>query len=82
MLKGQSQKKSIVYLLSGLLVVLVFTTGYFYKQSKCYQKHNRELIIQNDSIIGVNINLTDELETRQSNSKEGSIANIKTGRSK
>lgn len=53
-----SRKGSILLLVLVLAIVMLTTAGsYLYSQNRYYKKANRELIIQNDSIISVNIKL-------------------------
>ena len=82
MSKADLFKKIIIYLFAGMLAILVIATGFLYQQKTFFQKQNRELIIQNDSIVGVNINLTNALETKESISKGHPIVNIKPGKSR
>ncbi len=58
MQKQISYKRSYLLLVMAIALVLATTAGsYFYSENKYYRKANRELIIQNDSIISVNIEL-------------------------
>ena len=59
-------------ILWGAAVCLVLFSTYLYKNNQSVKQHNRELIIQNDSIISVNIELRQELERR-----EGKLAKTK-----
>jgi hypothetical protein len=54
----------VVLLFSGILLLLSLSTGLLYKEKKTFQEKNRELIIQNDSIMSVNILLTDSLRQK------------------
>ncbi len=47
----------IFYVLVLLILSLTATLGYFYSQNRLYQQKNRALIIQNDSILSVNVEL-------------------------
>ncbi|MGZ8544782.1 MAG: hypothetical protein ACXWV0_05770 [Flavisolibacter sp.] len=58
MQKQISYKRSYLLLVLAIALVLATTAGsYFYSENKYYRKANRQLIIQNDSIISVNIEL-------------------------
>jgi hypothetical protein len=49
------------FLTSALLMVtflLTVVSGCLYRQNRSYESRNRELIIQNDSILSVNIELS------------------------
>lgn len=54
---------------SFLFVVLSIALGIvsfkLYRSNKAYQQRNRSLLIQNDSILSVNIQLINALETRK-----------------
>jgi hypothetical protein len=57
-------RKPFSFLLIGSVILLGFFTGFLYKERKTIQEHNRQLIIQNDSIISVNILLADSLRQK------------------
>lgn len=48
-------------LLLCLAVISLAVNGLLYQQNLTYKHHNRELILQNDSIISVNLELVDTL---------------------
>ena len=48
----------LLYLLTGLLLVTVISTASLIRSNSRYEHRNRELVLQNDSIIAVNIKLT------------------------
>jgi hypothetical protein len=76
MKKGQfsSFTSIMLIILSGIVITLSATTGYLYRQNKHFQSEQRELIIQNDSIISVNIKLTQALETKSGPAKNPSLS--------
>jgi hypothetical protein len=52
------KRKSLpVVILFVLMVVSVTVNGILYQQNRTYRHHNRELILQNDSILSVNLEL-------------------------
>ena len=58
----------------ALAVVLLATAGSFlYSQNRYYKKANRELIIQNDSIISVNIKLKSALNGNMKSASKSSF---------
>jgi hypothetical protein len=59
-----SISKPIFFLLSGGLITLGALTGFFYKEKRMMQEQNRLLIIQNDSIMSVNILLNDSIRQK------------------
>lgn len=56
-------------ILSGITILLAFTAGHFYRETKKYQEQNRALIIQNDSIISVNIELRNAIRFTSTSKK-------------
>jgi uncharacterized membrane protein YciS (DUF1049 family) len=56
--------KPLFLLLSAGLVSLGVLTGFFYQEKQTIQEQNRQLIIQNDSIISVNILLNDSIRQK------------------
>lgn len=50
-------KRSVCIILFLLIAILVFTSGTLLKRTVDYQKENRKLILQNDSLQSVVINL-------------------------
>lgn len=55
-------------LLVFFVTALLALSGCLFKQSVSYKLKNRELILQNDSLISVNIELKKELEKIQGDS--------------
>ena len=51
----------LIFVIMGLLAL----SGCLFKQSTTYRLHNRELILENDSLISVTIELRKELEKVQ-----------------
>jgi len=51
----------LICVIMGLLAL----SGCLFKQSTSYRQQNRELILENDSLISVNIELKKELEQAQ-----------------
>ena len=47
----------LLYLLTGLLLVMVVTSASLIRANSRYERRNRALVLQNDSIIAVNIKL-------------------------
>ncbi|HEY0354909.1 MAG TPA: hypothetical protein VGC29_01820 [Flavisolibacter sp.] len=71
-------KGSILLLILALAVVLLATAGSFlYSQNMYYKKANRELIIQNDSIISVNIKLKSALNGNMKSASKASFEFMK-----
>jgi hypothetical protein len=59
------QPASMFYsLFIGALLALAIAFGFLYRQNRVYQQKNKNLIIQNDSILSVNIELTKALQQR------------------
>jgi hypothetical protein len=69
-------------ILSAIIITLTGFSGYLYRCNLAYSKLNRELIIQNDSIISVNIELTRKLDGKTSGNGQNSGISFKTGRTK
>ncbi|HEU4633489.1 MAG TPA: hypothetical protein VFS22_05870 [Flavisolibacter sp.] len=61
--------RQVFLLLTGIIFILVVLSGFLYQQKRFYQQQNRELIIQNDSVLSVNIELQNALEQKPSLSK-------------
>ena len=59
-----SISKPIFFLLSGGLLILAGLSGFFYQEKRVVQEQNRLLIIQNDSIMSVNILLNDSMRQK------------------
>jgi hypothetical protein len=75
MQKQISTNSSGVLLLMVIMLVLLTTVGScLYSENRYYKKANRELIIQNDSIISVNIELKSAVDgTLKNDSKKTSF---------
>ena len=62
---GMVKSKKLVFLLYlfiFLILVLGILSSCLYISNSSYQQENRSLIIQNDSILSININLNEELK--------------------
>jgi hypothetical protein len=59
-----------IYILVTLVGILLFISGCLYRQKTEYQNQNRQLIIQNDSVMSVNIELVKTLEIKKPSSIE------------
>ncbi len=55
-------KKPVFLLLIAAILALSITSGFLYTEKHSVQELNRQLIIQNDSILSVNILLKDSLK--------------------
>lgn len=66
---------TIFYLLTGIILTLLLISGCLYHQKKAFQQQNRELIIQNDSIIAVNIKLQNALQLKSVTFSNNSLLN-------
>ncbi|MBD0280394.1 MAG: hypothetical protein ICV51_17850 [Flavisolibacter sp.] len=67
-------------ILSFLMVVIVFLmvfVGFLYNQNKEYRNKNRELIIQNDSVLSVNVELKAILNATQNEKQSHPTADVK-----
>ncbi|MBD0367124.1 MAG: hypothetical protein ICV53_13605 [Flavisolibacter sp.] len=67
-------------ILSFLMVVIVFLmvfVGFLYNQTKEYKNKNRELIIQNDSVLSVNVELKAILNATQNEKQSHPTADVK-----
>lgn len=47
---------------AGMVLVLFTVSGYLFDRNNAYARRNRELILQNDSVISVNLDLMNELD--------------------
>lgn len=55
------KRKSLpVFILLGVMVASIAANGILYQQNRSYRHHNRELILQNDSILSVNLELINQ----------------------
>lgn len=55
---------SLSLLPAAVILILIILNGCLLKQNLSYKTKNRELILQNDSLISVNIHLSKEIESR------------------
>jgi hypothetical protein len=53
-------KRLVVVFLLGLMVASVTVNGILFQQNRSYKHQNRELILQNDSILSVNLELINQ----------------------
>ena len=60
-------KRTVFFLGIGLMILLATAVVFLYKETKAVQVQNRQLIIQNDSIISVNILLADSIKRSPAN---------------
>lgn len=57
------KRKSLpVVILFLLMVISITMNGFLYQQNRSYRHHNRELILQNDSILSVNLELVNQAD--------------------
>jgi len=63
----------------SLTCLLVITSGYMFIQNTKFESENRRLIIQNDSIISVNIELTNALQSTPANKAKQAEVSLNTG---
>lgn len=78
--KVRSMKFNMSLFLVFFVTALLALSGCLYKQSVAYQLKNRALILQNDSLMAVNIELTRELQKIQGDSlskRKRSTAKVK-----
>ncbi len=54
--------KSFLFLLISTVCILLFITGFLFIENKFYKKQNRMLLLQNDSIMSVNIEVKDSID--------------------
>jgi len=46
-----------------VIIIILFTvSSWLFSQNKAYARKNRELVLQNDSILSVNLDLINELD--------------------
>ena len=55
-------KKSMFFLLTGILIFLLAVVFVLYRNNNLVQKEYHQLIIQNDSLKSVNIDLMDSVK--------------------
>lgn len=59
-------KKKFLCILSLVVLGLFFLSGYLYSDNKSYREKNSQLILQNDSLLSVNLRLkTDSIKIEQ-----------------
>jgi hypothetical protein len=55
------KRKSLpVFIMLALMVGSITVNAILYQQNRSYRTHNRELILQNDSILSVNLELLNQ----------------------
>jgi hypothetical protein len=75
---AQLYSRLLSYMLVTLVAMLLGVSLLLLKSNDEYQAHNRQLIIQNDSIIAVNIELLQALEQKSSLLKRGTSFSLKS----
>lgn len=68
----------LLYMLTGVLLIMAVTTASLIRANSRYEKKNRELVLQNDSIIAVNIKLTQAVQL-QATLQKGAAAEKSSG---
>ena len=59
--KAYMKRKSLpVFILLGVMVASIAANGILYQQNRSFRTQNRELILQNDSILSVNLELINQ----------------------
>ena len=58
-------RSALFFTIVGVFVVMLFFNGFLFIQNKEYKTLNRELIIQNDSILSANIELMKAFEKKR-----------------
>ena len=58
-------RSALFFTIVGVFVVMLFFNGFLFIQNKEYKTLNRELIIQNDSILSANIELMKAFEKQR-----------------
>jgi hypothetical protein len=71
-------KPRLLLIMAGVIVVLIIVSTWLATQNRQYQSHNRKLIIQNDSIMAVNIELLHVLEGRGELPKKHVLYSLKS----
>jgi hypothetical protein len=57
------KRKSLpVFIMLALMVGSITVNAILYQQNRSYRTHNRELILQNDSILSVNLELINQTQ--------------------
>ena len=46
----------------AIIIILFAVSSYLLNQNKVYARKNRELLLQNDSVLSVNLDLLNELD--------------------
>ncbi len=67
----------VVYIAALVTVLLMVAVGFLYSQNKVYKQLNKELIIQNDSVLSINIELKDALNNMELNTNRKSMVSVK-----
>ena len=73
-------KAILVYSLSAIVILLAAITTGLYYSGKGYKNQNRELVLRNDSIMAVNIVLTNALRSLTSELKPSAGRDTKKGK--
>lgn len=64
---AQSHRSPLFAAAVGFVIVLLLLCGSLYKQNRNLQQENRRLIIVNDSVMSVNIELSNSINKDQNN---------------
>ncbi len=54
---------SIVLLVVLIVTVLLFVIGFLFVENRFYKNKNRELLLQNDSVISANIEIKNSIDS-------------------
>jgi hypothetical protein len=66
MKKGFIRKSPLVLVfMLCIILVLLGINGCLYQKNKAYSRENRQLIIQNDSLLSINIELNEALQNNK-----------------
>jgi hypothetical protein len=66
MKKGFLRKSPLVLIfMLCIILVLLGINGCLYQKNKGYRRENRQLIIQNDSLLSINIELNEALQNNR-----------------
>jgi hypothetical protein len=63
----------------SLVCLFAVTSGYMFVQNTKFENENRRLIIQNDSIISVNIELINALQLKPANKAKSTEVSLNMG---
>lgn len=67
-----SSKYFFRFLAGGIILLLSAISGNLYRKNRIYEWENRQLLIQNDSILSENIELKNSLINRSASQKKTS----------